>query len=526
MAARTIPALLAQGAATHGSHPAVVDGGTTVTYEGLRDLAVAAARSFRAIGVEPGDRVAIWAPNRVEFIVALLGAQYIGASVVPLNTRYRGHEAQVVLQRSRAVALVLCDGFLTTDYSAMLMEAGGEEPGPVVPGLPHLRTLVDVNSAGRAGTLPWVDFLALGERVSVEEVEKLAAEVTSDTVCDILYTSGTTGIPKGVMSTHAQTIGVAEVWADGASLSPQDRYAIVNPFFHGFGYKAGVITSLTAGTTIYPVVTFDPVALMQLVQDERITVLPGAPTIFITLINHERRTDFDLSSLRFAIAGATSVPETLFEQMLDILGFDTVAQAYGLTECVVATVSRRNEDPRHIAETTGPGVPGIEVRVVGGDGNDVEVGTDGEVWLRGDNVMLGYFEDPEATAAAIDEDGWFHTGDIGRLDEHGCLKITDRIKDMFITGGFNVYPAEVENVLATHPAVMESAVIGVPDDRMGAVGAAHVVLRPGSSATPEELIAWVRERLANFKVPRDVVLEEALPRNASGKVLKTDLRQG
>ncbi|MBM7517163.1 FadD3 family acyl-CoA ligase [Nocardioides nitrophenolicus] len=518
MAARTIPALLAHGAATHGAHPAIVDGSTTISYEGLRELAVSAARSYLALGVEPGDRVAIWAPNRWEFVVALLGAEYVGASVVPLNTRYRGQEAQVILERSRAVVLVLCDSFLGTDYSAMLAEAEGE--------LPHLRTRVDMASAGLPGTLGWADFLALGEQVPAAEVERLAAEVTPDTVCDILFTSGTTGVPKGVMSTHAQTIGVAEVWADGASLSPADRYAIVNPFFHGFGYKAGVITSLTAGTTIYPVPTFDPVALMQLVQDERITVLPGAPTIFITLLNHPRRTEFDLSSLRFSIAGAASVPETLFEQMHDVLGFETVYQAYGLTECVVATTSRHGEDPRHIAETTGPPVPGIEARIVGGDGQEVPVGEEGEIWLRGANVMLGYFEDPESTAAAIDPDGWFHTGDIGRLDEHGCVKITDRIKDMFITGGFNVYPAEIENVLAAHPAVMESAVIGVPDDRMGAVGAAHVVLRPGTSATREELIAWVRERLANFKVPRDVVLEESLPRNASGKVLKTELRQG
>ncbi|KAB2812646.1 FadD3 family acyl-CoA ligase [Pimelobacter simplex] len=525
MAPRTVPALLAHGARTHGDHPAIVDGGSTITYTGLRDLAIATARSYRALGVEPGDRVAVWAPNRAEYLVALLGAQYIGASVVPLNTRYRGHEAQVILSRSRAVAVVLCDGFLGNDYSTLLAEAGGDEAGPVVPGLPHLRTMVDMNSAGRPGTLPWGEFLALGERTPLDEVERLAAEVTPETVCDILFTSGTTGVPKGVMSTHAQTIGVADVWAAGAELTPADRYAIVNPFFHSFGYKAGAIAALVAGTTIYPVPTFDPEALMQLVQDERITVLPGAPTIFITLINHPRRTDYDLSSLRFSIAGAASVPETLFEQMLDVLGFEQVAQAYGLTECVVATVSRRNEDPRHVAQTTGPGVPGIEVRVVGADGADVPMGSDGEIWLRGDNVMLGYFEDPESTAAAIDPEGWFHTGDVGRLDEHGCLKITDRIKDMFIVGGFNVYPAEVENTLAEHPAVMESAVIGVPDERMGSVGQAHVVLRPGASATPEDLIAWVRERLANFKVPRSVVLAESLPRNASGKVLKTDLRQ-
>ncbi|WP_436702101.1 AMP-binding protein [Nocardioides sp. BYT-33-1] len=533
MTPTTMPALLEQAAADHRDHPAIVDGATIITYAGLRDLVVEAARGYRALGVAPGDRVAIWAPNRAEYLVALLGAQQIGAAVVPLNTRYRGPEARVVLQRSRAVAIVVCDGFLDTDYSAMLAAGddaagrgaaadGGE--GSVIAGLPHLRAVVDMNSAGRPGTIGWSDFLAGGEEVTPAEIERLAAEVTPDTVADILFTSGTTGVPKGVMSAHRQTIGTAEVWARGASLSEADRYAVVNPFFHSFGYKAGAIASLTAGTTIHPVLTFDPEELMRLIQEAGITVLPGAPTIFITLINHPRRAEFDLSSLRFSIAGAASVPETLFVQMQEVLGFDEVAQAYGLTECVVATRSRAGEDPRHIAETTGPGVPGIEVRVVDETGADVATGTDGEVWLRGANVMLGYFEDPESTAAAIDADGWLHTGDVGRLDEHGCLKITDRIKDMFIVGGFNVYPAEVENTLAAHPAVMESAVVGVPDERMGTVGRAHVVLRPGATATADDLVAWARERLANFKVPREVVFVTELPRNASGKVLKTDLR--
>ncbi len=518
MTATTMPALLEHAAAIHGDHPAIVDGATTITYAGLRAAVVEAARGYRTLGVDPGDRVAIWAPNRAEYLVALLGAQQIGASVVPLNTRYKGHEALVVLQRSRASVLVVCDGFLGTDYSVMLGEAAGED------GLPHLRATVDLNAAGRPGTQAWTDFLAGGSAVRPDEIAALAADVTPDTVADILFTSGTTGVPKGVMSSHAQTIGVADVWARGAALTPADRYAIVNPFFHSFGYKAGAIAAFTAGTTVHPVLTFDPEGLMQLIQDAGITVLPGAPTIFITLINHPRRADYDLSSLRFSIAGAASVPETLFEQMLDVLGFDEVAQAYGLTECVVATRTRDGEDPRHIAGTTGPGVPGVEVRVVGPDGADAGVGEDGEVWLRGANVMLGYFEDPDATAAAIDPDGWLHTGDVGRLDEHGCLKITDRIKDMFIVGGFNVYPAEVENALAAHPAVMESAVIGIDDARMGSVGRAYVVLRPGADATAEEIIGWAKERLANFKVPAEVVFVTELPRNASGKVLKTDLR--
>lgn len=524
MSPRTVPALLTHGVVHYADRPAVVDGETRLSYAELARAVEGVSRAYLAVGVQPGDRVAIWAPNRHEFILALLGAQNIGASVVPLNTRYRGREAQVILQRSRACVLVTANGFLGADYLEMLERAAEGERESGLLGLEHVHTIVDLAGSGHPAAITWADFLAKGRSVPQEDVAAAAAAVGPDTVCDILFTSGTTGVPKGVMSAHRQTIGVADVWARGAALTDQDRYAIVNPFFHGFGYKAGIVSALTAGSAIYPVLTFDPVELMALVERERITVLPGAPTIFTTLINHLRLREFDLSSLRFAIAGAASVPESLFEQMLDVLGFDTVAQAYGLTECIVATQSRPGEDPRHVAETTGPAVHGVEISVVDTAGEPVPVGVDGEIWLRGENVMLGYFEDPEATAAAIDAAGWFHTGDIGRIDEHGCLKITDRIKDMFIVGGFNVYPAEVENVLSAHPDVMESAVIGVPDDRLGSVGRAYVVPRPGSHPDLEELGAFCRERLANFKVPREFVLTDAFPRNASGKILKNDLR--
>lgn len=514
---RTMPALLDHTARRFADATAVADGATRLTWAQLRGQVRTVSKAFAAAGVGPGDRVAVWAPNRVEFVLAMLGIECLGAALVPVNTRYRGEEARVVLTKSGASALVLCNGFLGTDYLGMLTEAAGPA------GLPRLRTIIDIGD-GAAGALAWPEFLAGAADITPERLRELEDAVTPDTVADILYTSGTTGVPKGVMSTHAQTIGVADIWAEGASLTDADNYAIVNPFFHSFGYKAGVVAAITAGTTIYPVEKFDPVALMDLVERARITVLPGAPTIFTTLLNHPRRAEFDLSSLRFAIAGAATVPETLFADMLDILGFEQVAQAYGLTECVVATRSRPGEDPRHVAQTTGPAVPGLEIRVVDEQGRDVPVGSDGEIWIRGEYVMLGYFEDPEATAAAIDADRWLHTGDVGRLDEHGCLKITDRIKDMFTVGGFNVYPAEVENVLCAHPDVLEAAVVGVDDDRLGSVGKAFVTLRPGAAIDEGALIAFCRERLANFKVPRRFVAIEEFPRNASGKILKKDLR--
>ncbi|MFD4422926.1 AMP-binding protein [Agromyces sp. NPDC058484] len=526
--AETIPSLLADRAKL-GAHAAIVDGGTVISYRDLEQRVHEVARAYLAHDVRRGDRVAVWAPNRAEFILAMLGAQSIGAAVVPLNTRYTGHEAAVIMSRSRATALVLADGFLGRSFSTMLRDAAAElgVEGSAMPGLPALRLVVAMDDAPTGPVSSgWTDFLASGAAVPDDELRAALDAVTRDDVVDVLFTSGTTGVPKGVMSAHRQTIGVARDWADGADLTADDRYAVVNPFFHGFGYKAGMISSLVAGTTIYPLATFDPEQLLELIQAERITVLPGVPTIFTTLLDHPRRREFDLSSLRFAIAGATAAPETLFHDMVHVLGFERVAQAYGLTECVVATLSRPGEDLDHASQTTGPATASTEIRIVDPSGNEVPVGEDGEILLRGDNVMLGYFEDEEATRAVVDDEGWFHTGDIGRLDEHGCLKITDRLKDMFIVGGFNVYPAEVENVLRQHPAVNESAVIGVDDARLGAVGVAYVALLHDASPRPDaaDLIAFCRERLANFKVPRDVVIVDEFPRNATGKILKTQLR--
>ncbi|MEV0700305.1 AMP-binding protein [Saccharopolyspora sp. NPDC050389] len=526
----TIPLLVADAARRHPDQPAVVDGDIRVTYEQLAELVTETGRAYAARGLRRGDRAAIWAPNRLEFVLALLGAQTIGAIVVPLNSRYRGHEAATVLARSRASTLVLANGFLDIDFLEMLRTAAAESPGQAgngpIPGLPHLHTVVDLGGRGQPAddVLTWPDFISGGHLVDRDQFAAMVAAVTPDDICDIMFTSGTTGIPKGVLTAHRQTIDVARVWAERAELSTADRYAIVNPFFHGFGYKAGMITSITAGTTIYPVATFQADELLELIQSERISVLPGAPTLFTSLLNHPRLAEYDLSSLRFSVAGAATVPKALFQRMRDELGFASVSQAYGLTEAVVVTQSLPDDDPAHIAETTGPPVDGMEVRIADPAGDDAPAGDEGEILVRGRNVMLGYFEDEQSTAAAIDADGWFHTGDVGRLDEHGCLQITDRIKDMFTVGGFNVYPAEVENVLATHPEVSESAVVAKPDQRMGSVAIAFVVPRGESKPTEDELIEYCRARLANFKVPREIVVRSELPKNASGKILKTRLR--
>jgi acyl-CoA synthetase (AMP-forming)/AMP-acid ligase II len=354
--------------------------------------------------------------------------------------------------------------------------------------------------------------------VSEGAADERAVAVGADDVSDILFTSGTTGRSKGAMSAHRQAIDVARAWGDCAQLASDDRYLIVNPFFHSFGYKAGILACLLRGATIIPQLVFDPGQAMRLIEEMRITVFPGAPTIYSSILDHQDRASRDLSSLRLAVTGAAVVPVALVERMRTELGFDDVLTAYGLTEAVVATMCRPGDDPETVATTSGRATAGFEVQIAG------EGAEPGEIQLRGPNVMLGYLDDPAATAEAIDPDGWLHTGDVGTLDERGYLTITDRLKDMYICGGFNVYPAEVEQVLTRHPGVAEAAVIGVPDGRLGEVGKAFVVRRPAADPTSGQLIEFCRAALANYKVPRHIEFRADLPRNPAGKPLKRLLR--
>jgi acyl-CoA synthetase (AMP-forming)/AMP-acid ligase II len=505
----TIPAALVRAAETFGDAEAVVDGEVRLSWRGLLDEVRTAARFYLAQGVRPGDRVAIWTPNTWHWVVAALGAHYAGATLVPINTRYTGHEALDILERTRAVALVVAGPFLGTDRLALLRAAGDT---------PHLRTVVQVrldDSPGGAAAIGWAEVAGRAAEVPVADADARAAAVHPDDVSDILFTSGTTGRSKGVLSAHRQVVDVARAWAECGEVDAADRYLVINPFFHSFGYKAGVVVGVLTGATLVPQAVYDVEAAMRLIEGERITVLPGAPTIFQTILDHPARAEFDLSSLRFAVTGAAVVPVALVERMQTEMGFDIVLTAFGMTEAVVATMCRRDDPPDVVARTCGRAVAGFETRI----------GEHDELLLRGPNVMLGYLDDDEATKAAIDDAGWLHTGDVGHLDERGYLQITDRLKDMYISGGFNVYPAEVEQALTRLDGVADVAVIGVPDERLGEVGLALVVRRPGASLTADEVTAFCRERLANFKVPRRVEFVDALPRNLAGKVRKTELRK-
>ncbi|MGW2417931.1 FadD3 family acyl-CoA ligase [Streptomyces sp. NPDC001709] len=524
----TIPELVRWSAERYADIEAVVEGRTRITYAELGARVERAAAACLARGVRLGDRVAVWAPNSLDWITAALGAVTAGAVLVPLNTRFKGTEAADVLRRSGARLLFVTGTFLGTSYVASLRRAAGEGvptgPGPL-PGLPGLEEVVVLSEDAPQDFRTWKDFLAGGEGVSAAEVEARSLELDGSALSDIIYTSGTTGRPKGAMITHAQTLRAYEIWADLAGLRAGDRYLIINPFFHTFGYKAGLIACLMRGAAMIPQPVFNVDTALANIAAERISVLPGPPTLHQSLLDHPSRDTHDLSALRLVVTGAAVVPLLLVERLRGELGVDTVLTAYGLSEASgIVTMCRRGDDPSVIASTSGRAIPGTEVKMVDATGKPVRPGAAGEVLVRGFNVMHGYYEDADATAEVISEDGWLHTGDVGVLDELGNLRITDRIKDMFIVGGFNAYPAEIEQLLALHPDVREAAVIGVPDARLGEVAKAFVVRVPGSPLTSDDLIAWSRREMANYKVPRSVEFVAELPRNASGKVVKGVLR--
>lgn len=472
---QTIPEMVSSAADRFGDAEAVVDGPLRLTFTEIVERIRCAAGAFADFGVGKGDRVAVWAPNSAEWIVAAFGLLTAGGVLVPVNTRFKADEAGDIIRRSGAKAVLVQQGFLGQRYSAPA-------------GVP----VIDLKSSFLSGGSPF-------ERV-----------VNGTDTSDIIFTSGTTGRPKGAMMHHRQTLRMYEEWATLADLRQGDRYLMINPYFHTFGLKAGLIASFLRGATMLPVAVFDLAAVVNIVERERVTMLPGPPTLYHSLLTVGDKDR--LSTLRAGVTGAADIPVELVRRIHGELPFQTLMTGYGLTEAGNVTLSRPGDSFEDVATTAGLPCDGVEVRVA----------EDGEVLVRGYGVMQGYLDDPAATARAIDADGWLHTGDLGSLDWSGRLRINGRKKDMYIVGGFNAYPAEIEGFLLSHPAVAQAAVIGVPDERLGQVGKAFVVAKGAVSA--EELIAWCRERMAGFKVPRSVQFLEALPLNATGKVVKDLLR--
>jgi acyl-CoA synthetase (AMP-forming)/AMP-acid ligase II len=485
------------------------DDGVDVSFTELRNLVLDAVRGFIGQGVEPGDRIGLCAPNSGRWMVAALGIQGAGGVLVPLNTRFKGEELAYILSCSGARGIVLDDA---SRRLSMIRAADGPE---LDKGL-----VVDLDGDD------WERFLAGGTPVSETEALERVANVGPGDLSDILFTSGTTGHPKGVPFTHAQSVRAYGDLGDGFGFRAGDRFLLIPPFFHALGYKSGWFAALLHGVTVLPERRFDSRRMLDRIEEDRVTMMIGPPTIFEELLGQPGRRDRDLSSLRLVVPSATNVPPELVRRMRSELGIEHVLTGYGLTEAsAIVSYSRAGDEPDRVADSVGRPAPGVAVHVVDEDGQPVGPGCRGDILVGGYTVMSGYWEDPAATDVALTPEGLLRTGDIGELDEHGFLRITGRKKDMLLVGGFNVYPAEVERILAQHPSVGEVAVVGMPDQRLGEVGCAFVVPAAGTTVVASEVQDWARNRMANYKIPRLIEVVSDLPRNPSMKVLRGELRE-
>jgi acyl-CoA synthetase (AMP-forming)/AMP-acid ligase II len=517
LAETTVPELLTRGARLFGNALATADEYERFAFAELPKEAETWARALIAAGIEAGDRVAIWAPNSVAWMLAALGTMCAGGIVVPINTRFKGVEAAYILEKSRAKLLFTVTDFLGVDYVDQLHRSGAKSP--------ELNRIVVLGGPTPENAIDRATFLSQAEEIPAADAARRAAEVQPSDVSDIMFTSGTTGRPKGAMVTHQQNIRIFDIYTDSIGLREGDVYLIVNPFFHSFGFKAGWLSCLIRGATALPHAVFDAEAVVKRIEKEHVTVLPGPPTLLHSILEYPNRSDHDLTSLRLTVTGAAAIPVELIRRLQSERIFEVILTAYGLTESsAVVSVSHPDDDAETIANWSGRVIPGVEIRIVDDTGQALAPGEPGEILIRGFNVMHGYLDDPEATAEAIDADGWLHSGDIGVMNERGYIRVTDRKKDMFIVGGFNAYPAEIEELLLGHPGLSQAAVVGAPDRRLGEVGVAFVIPQSGIDVDAEEVIAFSRSNMANFKVPRYVEVVDEFPLNATGKVLKFVLR--
>lgn len=511
----TIPAVLRHAAQRWPDRRALVDSEHRINYAEYLAEVERLSRALIATGVQLGDRIAIWAPNSVEFAVAAFAVHFAGAAVVPINTRYRTLEAQDILRRSGARGLFTFCKFLGRD---LLAELAGRD-------LPELDFSVSLHGEPSGSGIALADFARRGDSVDIRVQHDREARITGETLSELMFTSGTTGHPKGAMLCHGPSVRGFTEYARSLGLTEFDTLLGVPPFFHCFGLKACLLTAAIRGAAVVPMAVYRPADAVALIEREQVSVLQGSPTIFLDLVDLPASERSRLRSLRVAAPGASKLGAAYFRQIRDELNIHQFANGYALTEAhAVGTRVYPWDDFETAATSSGRPGPGIELRIATAGGATASAGEAGEILLRGYSLMRGYYQDAKATADAIDDDGWLHTGDVGFVDEKGRLHVNDRMTDMFIVGGFNAYPAEIETLVGRHPAIAEVAVIGVPDERLGEVGRAFVVLRPGASATAEEIIEFARGAVANFKVPRDIVFLDRLPRNANGKVTKFRLR--
>lgn len=523
--AAPLTAQLDHTAGRHGDRLALVHGDARLTWAEVARESRRLAKAMLASGISRGDHLGLWIPNHPEWLLLWLAAVRIGAAVVPINTRYKSSEAGYILAKSEAATLVMERGFRGNDYADAFRAICPDWDGSGSSELPKLAKVVLIDGR-EPGMQSYRDFAALGDTVSDADLEAATARTEPQDTIIIVFTSGTTGHPKGVMHSH-NALRMMRVVTDWMGIGPDDRILGHLPLFHVAGVFSSFLPALIGGGALVQLDHWDPLKTLELVAAEKISVLSGIPTHFIDLLRHPRLGEFDLSSLRTGWIGGSTIPAEVVAGVRDRLGMDSLLPVYGMTETTSTTALGRPSDPPETL-MAGKGVPlgGYDVAVVDPETRrQLPAGTEGEIAVRGYTVMKGYYRDEAATREVLDEEGWFYTGDLGVFDKSGYLSITGRLSDKFIVGGNNVHPADIEHQLVAHPGVKQAHVVARPDDRLGEVAVAFIEAVAGADLRAEDILAYCRERLASFKVPREIVFVDGWPTTPTGKVQRFKLRE-
>lgn len=534
MLAVTVGKLLEERARQYPDHEAVVyaDRNLRLTYRQFNDYCRLVARGLMRLGIEKGEHVAIWATNVPEWIACQFATGKMGAVLVTVNTNYQAAELEYLLKQSDSTTLFLIEQYRDSSYIDILYEIVPElrtsAPGQLQSKrLPKLKNVIFLGDKRHPGMFTWNDILAMAHDVSEEELDERMESLDPHDVINMQYTSGTTGFPKGVMLTHYNIVNNAHQVAQCMGLGEGDRLCIPVPFFHCFGCVMSTLACVTVGATMVPVVEFHPKRVLETVEAERCTALHGVPTMFIAELNDPDFAKYDLSSLRTGIMAGSPCPVEVMKAVIEKMGMKDITIAYGQTEASPVITQTRTDDPLELrVETVGRALPGVEVKIVEpGTNKEVPRGVQGELCTRGYHVMKGYYNNPEATNEAIDQDGWLHTGDLATMDENGYCRITGRLKDMIIRGGENIYPREIEEFLYKHPKILDVQVVGVPDEVYGEEVMAWIILKDGETATAEEIREFCRGNISRHKIPRYIEFTDSYPMTASGKIQKFKLRE-
>ncbi|WP_113929218.1 AMP-binding protein [Bacillus sp. P14.5] len=530
----TIGRLLEEKAELQGGRDAVIysDRNLRMTYKEFDQYCRRVARGLMGLGLQKGEHMAVWSTNTPEWLASQFATGKMGAVLVTVNTNYRTAELEYLLKQSDATTILLMDQYRDASYIEMIYEICPElkhsQPGDLdSKRLPNLKNVIVLSEKRYSGTYNWQDILNMADSVEESELDERMESLQPDEVINMQYTSGTTGFPKGVMLTHSNIVNNAYNIAQCMKLTEQDRLCIPVPFFHCFGCVLGTMACVSVGAAMVPVQEFNPETVLETVQNEKCTGLHGVPTMFIAELNHPQFDQYDLSSLRTGIMAGSNCPIEVMKGVIERMGAHEITIAYGQTEASPVITQTRTDDPIELrVETVGRALPNVEVKIVKpGTDEEVAFGTQGELCTRGYHVMKGYYKNEEATAAAIDSNGWLHTGDLAVMDEKGYCRITGRLKDMIIRGGENIYPREIEEFLYTHTKIQDVQVVGIPDEVYGEEVMAWVILKEGRTATADELREYCKGRISRHKVPRYIEFTDEYPMTASGKIQKFRLKE-